>query len=112
MPADTEQLALLRAKGSLNAPRREAGEEDDAENEVRPAHRATVDRPAIETDRVGGAKGKFWLVAATFRTVKLWLAMPENKTKERDIDPQCVRCGSKMRLSCTEPGGEGDRHTA
>jgi hypothetical protein len=42
--------------------------------------------------------------------VKLWLAMPENKTKERDIDPQCVRCGSKMRLSCTEPDTPGFVH--
>jgi hypothetical protein len=29
--------------------------------------------------------------------------MPENQTKGVDKDPQCVKCGSKMRFSCTEP---------
>jgi hypothetical protein len=32
--------------------------------------------------------------------------MPENQTKGLDKDPQCVKCGSKMRFSCTEPEPE------
>jgi hypothetical protein len=29
--------------------------------------------------------------------------MPESKAKGLDKDPKCVKCGSKMRFSCTEP---------
>jgi hypothetical protein len=29
--------------------------------------------------------------------------MPESKAKGLYKDPQCVKCGSKMRFSCTEP---------
>jgi hypothetical protein len=58
-------------------------------------------------------KGKFWLVATSFESwnrslpgaislIKRW-TMPEGQTKGRDIDPRCVKCGSKMRFSCTEP---------
>jgi hypothetical protein len=29
--------------------------------------------------------------------------MPESKVKGLDREPQCVKCGSKMRFSRTEP---------
>jgi hypothetical protein len=29
--------------------------------------------------------------------------MPESKAKGLEKDPKCVKCGSKMRFSCTEP---------
>ncbi|MCU1273066.1 MAG: hypothetical protein JWO48_497 [Bryobacterales bacterium] len=29
--------------------------------------------------------------------------MPENDSKNFNIDPVCVRCGFKMRFSCIEP---------
>jgi hypothetical protein len=32
--------------------------------------------------------------------------MPESQPKGLDKDPQCVKCGSKMRFSCTEPEPE------
>ena len=57
-------------------------------------------------------KGKFWLVAKSFelwnRTVRVPLpikrwAMPESQPKGLDIDARCVKYGSKMRFSCTEP---------
>jgi hypothetical protein len=36
--------------------------------------------------------------------------MPENQTKGLDKDPQCVKCGSKMRFSCTELDKPGFVH--
>jgi hypothetical protein len=32
-----------------------------------------------------------------------WGRMPESKGKGLEKDPKCVKCGSKMRFSCTEP---------
>jgi hypothetical protein len=29
--------------------------------------------------------------------------MPESQANGLDKDPQCVKCGSKMRFSCAEP---------
>jgi hypothetical protein len=65
-------------------------------------------------------KGKFWLVAATFQ---LWnrslqvsgsqscgAAQCQNQTKSLDKDPQCVKCGSTMRVSYTEPDKPGFVH--
>ena len=39
---------------------------------------------------------------ATSATV-WWGRMPESKGKGLEKDPKCVKCGSKMRFSCTEP---------
>jgi hypothetical protein len=36
-------------------------------------------------------------------TMLWWGRMPESRAKGLDKDPQCVKCGSKMRFSCTEP---------
>jgi len=36
--------------------------------------------------------------------------MPENQSRGLDKDPQCVKCGSKMRFSCTEPDKPGFVH--
>jgi hypothetical protein len=36
--------------------------------------------------------------------------MPENQSKGLDKDPQCVKCGSTMRFSCTEPDKPGFVH--
>lgn len=29
--------------------------------------------------------------------------MPENKPEKLDVEPKCVKCGTTMRFSCTEP---------
>ena len=65
-------------------------------------------------------KGKFWLVAASFQlwnriwhgvpTSKYGWTMPESQIKGLDKDPKCVKCGSKMRFSCTEPEKPGFVH--
>ena len=36
--------------------------------------------------------------------------MPESQIKPLDKDPHCVKCGSKMRFSCTEPDKPGFVH--
>ena len=36
--------------------------------------------------------------------------MAENQTEGLDKKPQCVKCGSKMRSSCTEPDKPGFVH--
>ena len=33
--------------------------------------------------------------------------MPNSSIKGLDKDPQCVKCGYKMRFSCTEPDKPG-----
>jgi hypothetical protein len=37
-------------------------------------------------------------------------AQCQNQTKSLDKDPQCVKCGSTMRVSCTEPDKPGFVH--
>jgi DNA-directed RNA polymerase subunit RPC12/RpoP len=37
-------------------------------------------------------------------------SMPDTETKGLDADPQCVKCGSKMRFACTEPDKPGFVH--
>jgi hypothetical protein len=57
---------------------------------------------------------EFRLLAETYRKDKRSLPgdfskpcgrgrMPESKGKGLEKDPKCVKCGSKMRFSCTEP---------
>jgi hypothetical protein len=36
--------------------------------------------------------------------------MPKSQIKGLDKDPKCVKCGSKMRFSCTEPEKPGFVH--
>ena len=36
--------------------------------------------------------------------------MPDNEAKGLDHEPLCVKCGSKMRFSCTEPDKPGFVH--
>ena len=36
--------------------------------------------------------------------------MPKNEAKGLDQEPRCVKCGSKMRFSCTEPEKPGFVH--
>jgi predicted nucleic-acid-binding Zn-ribbon protein len=38
--------------------------------------------------------------------------MPSTEAKGLDVAPQCVKCGSKMRFSCTEPDKPGFVHHA
>jgi hypothetical protein len=33
--------------------------------------------------------------------------MAENQSEGLDKDPRCVKCGTKMRFSCTEPDKPG-----
>ena len=36
--------------------------------------------------------------------------MPNEEAKGLDIEPLCVKCGAKMRFSCTEPEKPGFVH--
>jgi hypothetical protein len=36
--------------------------------------------------------------------------MSQTKSNDRLDDPVCVKCGAKMRLSCTEPEKPGFEH--
>jgi hypothetical protein len=36
--------------------------------------------------------------------------MPKSDPRDLDIDPVCVKCGAKMRFSCTEPDKPGFVH--
>jgi hypothetical protein len=37
-------------------------------------------------------------------------SVPNAEARGLDTEPQCVKCGSKMRLSCTEPDKPGFVH--
>jgi ribosomal protein L44E len=74
----------------------------------------------IEPRGVQPVKSKLWLVAATFQWWNRSLeratpndagsSMPDKEAKGLDLDPQCVKCSSKMRFSCTEPDKPGFVH--
>jgi hypothetical protein len=73
----------------------------------------------FEAQGVQPVQSKFWLVAATLQWWSRSLeratpmggwSMPNTEPKGLDKDPQCVKCGSKMRFSCTEPDKPGFVH--
>lgn len=66
-------------------------------------------------------KSKLWLVAETFQWWNRSLerathpmtrgrSMPDMEAKGLNTDPQCVKCGFKMRFACTEPDKRGFVH--